>query len=64
MLVRRHKSDRIIGVLTVVLLAIGLIVIYAIGPMRANVMNAAYGTVCQFDGNLSFQFPYRHGKLL
>ena len=44
MLVRKHKSDRIIGVLTVVLLAIGLIVIYAIGPMRANVMNAAYGT--------------------
>lgn len=44
MLVRKHKSDRIIGVLTVVLLSIGLIVIYAIGPMRANVMNAAYGT--------------------
>ncbi len=41
---RKHKSDRIIGVLTVVLLAIGLIVIYAIGPMRANVMNATYGT--------------------
>ncbi len=43
-LVRRHKSDRIIGVLTVVLLCIGLIVIYAIGPMRANVMNSVYGT--------------------
>lgn len=43
-MVRKHKSDRIIGVLTVILLAIGLIVIYAIGPMRANVMNAAYGT--------------------
>lgn len=41
---RKHKSDRIIGVLTVILLAIGLIVIYAIGPMRANVMNATYGT--------------------
>lgn len=41
---RRHKSDRVIGMLTVVLLAIGLIVIYAIGPMRANVMNATYGT--------------------
>lgn len=41
---RRHKSDRIIGVLTVILLGIGLIVIYAIGPMRANVMNATYGT--------------------
>lgn len=42
--VRKHKSDRIIGALTVVLLCIGLIVIYAIGPMRANVMNSVYGT--------------------
>lgn len=42
--VRRHKSDRIIGALTVTLLAVGLIVIYAIGPMRANVMNSVYGT--------------------
>ncbi len=41
---RRHKSDRVIGVLTIGLLALGLIVIYAIGPMRANVSNAAYGT--------------------
>ncbi len=41
---RKHKSDRIIGALTVVLLCIGLIVIYAIGPMRANVMNSVYGT--------------------
>jgi len=42
--VRRHKSDRVIGALTVVLLAVGLIVIYAIGPMRVNVMNSVYGT--------------------
>lgn len=41
---RRHKSDRAIGALTVVLLGIGLIVIYAIGPMRVNVLNAAYGS--------------------
>lgn len=41
---RKHKSDRIIGILTVALLSIGLIMIYAIGPMRANVVNAAYGT--------------------
>lgn len=40
---RKHKSDRAIGVLTVVLLAIGLVVIYAIGPMRVNVLNSAYG---------------------
>lgn len=51
-MVRKHKSDRIIGVLTVVLLAIGLIVIYAIGPMRANVVNAAYGT--DYDENYFF----------
>lgn len=41
---RRHKSDRVIGALTVVLLGVGLITIYAIGPMRANVINAAYGS--------------------
>lgn len=41
---RKHKSDRIIGVLTLLLLGIGLIVIYAIGPMRVNVLNATYGT--------------------
>lgn len=41
---RKHKSDRAIGVLTIMLLGLGLIVIYAIGPMRANVMNATYGT--------------------
>ena len=42
--VRRHKSDRLIGALTAILLCIGLIVIYAIGPMRVNVMNSVYGT--------------------
>ena len=41
---RKHTSDIINGVLTVGLLALGLIIIYAIGPMRANVTNAAYGT--------------------
>lgn len=40
---RKHKSDRIIGIITVILLILGLVVIYAIGPMRANFMNAAYG---------------------
>ncbi len=43
-MMRKHKSDRIIGALTVILLGLGLIVIYAIGPMRVNVMNAAYGS--------------------
>ncbi|MBQ3430139.1 FtsW/RodA/SpoVE family cell cycle protein [Candidatus Saccharibacteria bacterium] len=41
---RKHKSDRIITILTVLLLIIGLVVIYAVGPMRANFMNAAYGS--------------------
>lgn len=41
---RKHKSDRIILFATLGLMAIGLIVIYAIGPMRANVLNATYGT--------------------
>ena len=40
---RKHKSDRLIGVITIVLLILGLVVIYAIGPMRANFMNSAYG---------------------
>lgn len=42
--VRKHKSDRAITVLTLLLLVVGLLVIYAIGPMRANFMNAAYGS--------------------
>ena len=37
---RKHKSDRLITILTFVLMAIGLIVIYAIGPQRANFINA------------------------
>lgn len=41
---RKHKSDRIIGLLTVGLLLTGLVVIYAIGPMRANVLNSVYGS--------------------
>ena len=40
---RKHKSDRIIGALTVILLGVGLIIIYAIGPMRVNVLNSTYG---------------------
>lgn len=49
---RKHKSDRIIGVLTILLLIVGLIVIYAIGPMRVNFMNAAYGE--EMDVNYYF----------
>ena len=41
---RRHKSDLVILFATLGLMALGLIVIYAIGPMRANVLNSTYGT--------------------
>ena len=49
---RKHKSDRVIAVLTFLLMGLGLIVIYAIGPMRANFMNAAYGV--DYDANYFF----------
>lgn len=41
---RKHKSDLVILFTTLGLMALGLIVIYAIGPMRANVLNSTYGT--------------------
>ncbi len=46
---RKHKSDLIILFTTLGLMGLGLIVIYAIGPMRANVLNATYGT--NYGGN-------------
>ena len=44
---RKHKSDLVILFTTLSLMALGLIVIYAIGPMRANVLNSAYGSTYQ-----------------
>ena len=41
---RKHKSDLVILFTTLALMALGLVVIYAIGPMRANVLNSTYGT--------------------
>ena len=41
---RKHKSDLVILFATLGLMALGLIVIYAIGPMRANVLNSTYST--------------------
>lgn len=52
MSIRKHKSDLVILFATLVLMAIGLIVIYAIGPMRANVLNSTYGT--NYDSNFFF----------
>ena len=41
---RKHKSNLVILFATLGLMALGLIVIYAIGPMRANVLNSTDGT--------------------
>ena len=49
---RQHKSDLIILFSTLGLMALGLIIIYAIGPMRANVLNSTYGT--DYDSNFFF----------
>ena len=49
---RRHKSDLVILFATLGLMALGLIIIYAIGPMRANVLNNTYGT--DYDSNYFF----------
>ena len=49
---RKHKSDLVILFATLGLMALGLIIIYAIGPMRANVLNSTYGT--DYDSNYFF----------
>lgn len=43
-LTRRHRPDYQIVLYMGLLMLLGLIVIYAIGPQRANVLNNAYGT--------------------
>lgn len=40
--VRKHHPDRLILVFTLILMLVGLLIIYAIGPQRANLMNAIY----------------------
>lgn len=42
--VRRHKPDYQILIYTLILMLLGLVIIYAIGPQRANVLNNAYGS--------------------
>ena len=49
---RKHKSDLVILFATLGLMALGLIIIYAIGPMRANVLNNTYGS--NYDPNYFF----------
>jgi cell division protein FtsW len=43
-LVRRHRPDYQIALYTGLLMLLGLIIMYAIGPQRANVLNNSYGT--------------------
>jgi cell division protein FtsW len=42
--VRRHRPDYMIVLYMGLLMLVGLIIIYAIGPQRANVLNNAYGS--------------------
>lgn len=42
--VRRHRPDYSILTYTTILVMIGLIIIFAIGPQRANLLNMAYGS--------------------
>jgi len=41
--VRRHRPDYMIVLYMGLLMLLGLIIMYAIGPQRANVLNNAYG---------------------
>ncbi|MBR2998320.1 FtsW/RodA/SpoVE family cell cycle protein [Candidatus Saccharibacteria bacterium] len=59
--IRKHKSDLVILFSTLGLMALGLIVIYAIGPMRANVLNSAYGL--EYDSNYFFLGQLRSAAL-
>jgi cell division protein FtsW len=41
---RKHRAELAIGVLMVILMMVGLVVIYAIGPARVHFENSVYGT--------------------
>lgn len=43
-LIRRHNPDYRILTYTIILVVIGLIIIFAIGPQRANVLNESFGS--------------------
>lgn len=51
-IVRRHRPDYQIVLYMGLLMLIGLIIMYAIGPQRANVLNNSYGT--DFYGSTYF----------
>ena len=50
--VRRHRPTYQIALYMGLLLMLGLVVMYALGPQRANVLNYAYGT--HYDSNFFF----------
>ena len=41
---RRHRPDYMIILYMGLLMLVGLIIMYAIGPQRANVLNNSYGS--------------------
>lgn len=41
--IRKHHGDRLIVIFTMMLMLAGLLIIYAIGPQRANLMNSVHG---------------------
>lgn len=41
--VRKHRPDYLIALYAGIIMLIGLVIIYAIGPQRANVLNAIFG---------------------
>jgi cell division protein FtsW (lipid II flippase) len=51
-MVRRHKPDYRIVLYMGLLMMLGLIIMFAIGPQRAQVLNAAYGS--DYDGTYFF----------
>ena len=52
MKIRKHKANLPLLFSTLALMGLGLIIIYAIGPMRANVLNSTYGT--DYDSHYFF----------
>ncbi len=50
--VRRHRPDYKIALYMALLMMLGLVVMYAIGPQRAQVLNTAYGA--SYDGTFFF----------
>jgi cell division protein FtsW (lipid II flippase) len=43
--VRRHKGNRLVLILTLILIAFGMIMIYIIGPLRAQQLGEANESV-------------------